>query len=213
MLIPLFEMLYERGKSELWYYDEHGNYVASHCNRRGIRQGCVLGAFLFCLAMRSVYTRLGELLGQSNALYAYSDDVYLISNLVDTVKALSTALGIYMKVDIRSGWGPCKTELILPPDCDPEDFLSLMDILGEGLPHIVPGVSACLGVARHATNDPKFIAASLENLGIRHDIVIDLVILWQMRTLSKSFAFSKSAAFNILTTSSVPPPLILDFHL
>ena len=29
-LIPLFEMLYERGSGELFYYDENGNYIASY---------------------------------------------------------------------------------------------------------------------------------------------------------------------------------------
>ena len=37
MLYPLFEMLYERGSGELWYYDEHGSYGESHYNRYGFR--------------------------------------------------------------------------------------------------------------------------------------------------------------------------------
>ena len=43
MLIPLFEMLYERGNGELWYYYEHGNYVESHYSRCGVRIFILLG--------------------------------------------------------------------------------------------------------------------------------------------------------------------------
>jgi hypothetical protein len=58
MLIPFFEMLYERGSGELWYYDENAIFVESHFIRSSVRHGCVLGAFLFCLAMYHVYVRL-----------------------------------------------------------------------------------------------------------------------------------------------------------
>ena len=30
LLIPLFEMLYERRSGNLWYYDENENFVESH---------------------------------------------------------------------------------------------------------------------------------------------------------------------------------------
>jgi hypothetical protein len=69
--------------------------------------------------MRHVYIRLGELLGQSGALYAYSDDVYMVYDPTNKSKALSAAPRIYKKVGIRIKWGPSKTDLILPPDCNP----------------------------------------------------------------------------------------------
>jgi len=65
--------------------------------------------------------------------------------------------------------------LILPLDYNPNDFLSQLEIRGEGVSHIVFGFSACLGVPRHYTNDPHFIYSSLENLDHRHDILLDLV--------------------------------------
>jgi hypothetical protein len=55
MLLPMFKKLYERGSGELWFYDEHVNYVRSRFIRCGVRQGCVLGVFLFCLAMYPDY--------------------------------------------------------------------------------------------------------------------------------------------------------------
>ncbi len=156
LLIPLFELLYEIGSGELFYYDENGNYIASYYNKNGVRQGCVLGAFLFCLAMQPVYSRLGALLGPEGALYAYSDDVYLLADPINMAVALSAALGIYKKVGLRIGWGPGKTELILPTDVHCKTFLSL---LPEGCnPSVVSGFSACLGVPRHPMNDPEFIS-------------------------------------------------------
>jgi hypothetical protein len=115
MLIPMFEMLYERGSGQLWYYDENGNYMVSHYNRCGARQGCVLGAFLFCLAMRPVYARLATLLGLDGELYAFSDDVYLLSDPNNMSMALAAAPALYKKVGLRIGGGPSKTEFILPP--------------------------------------------------------------------------------------------------
>ena len=96
-------MLYERGNGELFYCDENGNYITSYYNKNGVRQGCVLGAFLFCLAMQPVYSRLGALLGPDGALYAYFDDVYLIAQPANMAVALSGAPTIYKKVGLRIG--------------------------------------------------------------------------------------------------------------
>jgi hypothetical protein len=68
MHIPLFAMLYEKGSGELWYYDENGNFVESQISRYGFRHGCVMGAFLFSLAMYLVYARFQALLGPEGAL-------------------------------------------------------------------------------------------------------------------------------------------------
>jgi hypothetical protein len=103
LLLPLFEMLYERGSGELFYYDENSNYIARYYNKNGVRQGCVFGAFFFCLAMQPVYSRLGVILGPEGALYAYSDDAYLLVDPVNMVVALSAAPAIYKKVGLRIG--------------------------------------------------------------------------------------------------------------
>jgi len=67
MLIPLFEMLYERGSGELLYYDENVTFVESHLSRSGVREGRVVGVFLFCLAIYPA--KLRALLGPDGALY------------------------------------------------------------------------------------------------------------------------------------------------
>jgi hypothetical protein len=108
-------------------------------------------------------------------MYAYSVDVYLVSDPTTMSVALAVAPEIYRKVGLRKGWGPGKTELIFPPHCDPEAFLQQLDVQAEGLPLIVPGFNDCLGVPHHVTNDPEFIAESLHNLEARHDRPLDLV--------------------------------------
>jgi hypothetical protein len=50
-LLPLYELLYKRGEGVLWYFDENGKFVMGTRHKTGVRQGCVLGLFLFCLAM------------------------------------------------------------------------------------------------------------------------------------------------------------------
>ncbi len=71
-----------------------------------------------------VYERLSALLVLDGALYAYSDDVYIVYDSANMSIVLAAALAIYKKVGLRIGWGPGKTELILPPR------LRCWDILG-----------------------------------------------------------------------------------
>ena len=74
--------------------------------------------------MGPVYARLSALLGPGGALYAYSDDVYLAPDPVKMSLARAAAPSIYNKVWLSIGGGLGKIELILRPDCDPDDFLS-----------------------------------------------------------------------------------------
>ncbi len=55
---------------------------------------------------------------------------YLVSDQVNMSIALVVAHAIYMKVGLRIGWGLGKTELILPPQCDPNAFLQQLDFYG-----------------------------------------------------------------------------------
>ena len=75
-LLPLYGMLYTDCEGELWFYDDNGDYYETFHSKRGVRQGCVLGTFLFCLAMKPIYDRLRALLGPSGLLLTYSDDIY-----------------------------------------------------------------------------------------------------------------------------------------
>jgi len=76
---------------------------------------------------------------------------------------LCAALDIYAKVGLRIGLGPGKMELILPPFMDPATYTNMLTVLGSIVPHIVLGFNSCLGVPRHADNNPQLITATLEN--------------------------------------------------
>ena len=97
-----------------------------------------MGAFFFCLVMSPVYAKLSALICPDGALYAYSDDVYLVSDPVNMSISLAVVPAIYKRVGLRIGWGSCKTELILPPRCESYAFLQQLNAYREGLPHIVP---------------------------------------------------------------------------
>ncbi len=46
-ILQLFEMIYKREAGELWYCDENGRFVMGARNRRGVKQGSVMGMFMF----------------------------------------------------------------------------------------------------------------------------------------------------------------------
>jgi hypothetical protein len=113
-------------------------------------------------------------MGPDGALYTYSDGVYLLSDPACTASTLAPTPAIYNNVELRIGLGRGKTEIILPDDFDPTSFVAHLDIDGGGIPHVAPGFSLCLGVPRHASNDPTFITSSLTSIGIRHDRLLDI---------------------------------------
>jgi hypothetical protein len=121
-LLPLYELLYKKGEWVLWYYDENGNFVMGTRNKRGVRQGFVLDMFSFCLTMASVYARLRAEVGEEGVLYTYCDDSYILAPVEKMAKVLHQAPDIFGKVGLRVGYGPRKTELIIPKACPRKAF-------------------------------------------------------------------------------------------
>ena len=74
-LILLYDVLYTRGKGELWLYDEMENFVLIVMCRKGVRQGCVLGTTIMCITVRLVYDAILVILGPEIFLFIYADDV------------------------------------------------------------------------------------------------------------------------------------------
>ncbi len=72
--------------------------------------------------MAPVHTRLRAAVGDEGVLYTYSDDSYILDPVDKMAKVLHQAPGIFSKVGLMFGYGPGKTELILPKDCPREAF-------------------------------------------------------------------------------------------
>ena len=77
-LLDMFDMLYG---PDAWLYGPAACPPAFELRcRRGVRQGCALSTFLFCLTMAPVYDRIRAMLGDAGALLAFSDGAYCISS-------------------------------------------------------------------------------------------------------------------------------------
>jgi hypothetical protein len=147
-LLPLYELMYKKGEGVLWYYDENGNFVMGSSNKRGVRYGCVLDMFRFCLTMAPIYARLRAAVGEEGVLYTYCDESYILAPVEKMAEVLHHAPGIFGKVGLSIGYGPGKTELILPKDCPREAFPYPLDDPQVPAPHVVDGFKTCLGVPR-----------------------------------------------------------------
>jgi hypothetical protein len=178
-LLPLFNMLYMKGAGDralvLYMYDEAENFVMGTRNKRGFRQGCIMGFFLFCLTMEPVCARLRAVLGEEGTLFNYCDDSYLLAEPNKMAEVLEQALRIFGRVGLCIGFGPRKSELILPKYYDMKRFPYPHDSPGTHAPCVVRGFVACLGVPRHFTNDQELITSALGNMGEKHDRLLDLV--------------------------------------
>ena len=100
-ILLLYDILYTEKEGELWYYDEEGTLTHTLLSRRGVRHGCVLGIFIFCIAMAPIYQALGEELGPEGMLVAYSDDCYLHGPPMKVPSTVNAAPPIFMKVGVR----------------------------------------------------------------------------------------------------------------
>ena len=174
-LLPLFELLYNRGARELWYYEDNGNFILRTHNMRGVRRGYVLGMFLFCLAMEPVYSRLRAAMGEQGTLYAYCDDSYLIAEPDKIDEILTQAPAIFDKVGLKIGYGPGKTDLALPRGYETQECPYPLADPEVPAPNVVLGFKACLGVLRHYYIDQAFIKNMLQDMGVKHDRLLDMV--------------------------------------
>ena len=158
-------MLYKQGTRELWYYDETGHFVIGAKNMRGVHHGCVLGVFLFCLAMEPVYAHLRAALEEEGIFFTYCDDSYLQAEPEKMAEVLAQASGIFGRVKLRIGFGPGKTKIIIPKSYERNIFPYPVNSPGTVAPHVVQGFSSCLGVPRHSTIDQDFITSALRAMG------------------------------------------------
>jgi len=169
--------------------------------------------FLFCSTMELVYARLRAVVGDDGVMYTYSDDSYIPAPKDNMAVVMEDAPRIFSKVWLRLGYGPGKTELILPRGCPGEDFPFPLNDPVVPAPQVVEGFSSCLGVPRHSSNDPEFMHNAMKKMGATHDRLLDLP--------EKIADEDPFAALRLLQTcgiskfghvlSVVPPSLARDF--
>ena len=78
------------------------------------------------------------------------------------------------KVGLRIGWGPGKTELMLPQGFQRDSFPYPLDVPNFPAPQVVRGFQSYLGVPRHSGNDLDFITNAMVSLGEKHDRLLDM---------------------------------------
>ena len=81
-------------------------------------------------------------------MYTYCDDSYILAPSEYMASTLHRAPGIFAKVRLRLGYGPSKTELILPRGCSRQEFPFPMDDSEVPSPHM------SLRDLRHACESP-----------------------------------------------------------
>jgi hypothetical protein len=57
-IIPLYDIMCTDRTWELWYFDEDGEFCHTLLSRDGVRQGCVMGLFIVCAMIASIYSVL-----------------------------------------------------------------------------------------------------------------------------------------------------------
>ncbi len=110
-------------------------------------------------------------------IFSYADDVYMGGAPVSVALALVEALDLYGIVGLQQGWGPKKTEQVLPHSCDPVILPLPHDHTCKLLLDEAIGFKACRGVPRHPTNEDSFIDEALEPVARRHDNLLDPVVV------------------------------------
>ena len=76
-------------------------------------------------------------MGEQGTLYAYCGDAYLIAVHDTMAEVLAQAPAIYGRIGLKLGYGPIKTEIILPRGYDREDFPYPLDDPSVPAPHVV----------------------------------------------------------------------------
>ncbi len=76
-LIPIYDVLYNRGSGQIWFYDDLGNFIICVFYSRGVRHGCVLDTTILCVTTCPIYDAPLGLLGPYGFLFNYADDVYI----------------------------------------------------------------------------------------------------------------------------------------
>jgi hypothetical protein len=78
--------------------------------------GGVLDTKILCITMKPIYDALLVILDPKGFLSSFADDIYMGGAPMSVLLALTTAPTLYEVLGLLLGWGPKKTELVLPPN-------------------------------------------------------------------------------------------------
>jgi hypothetical protein len=122
-LLPATYWLYMAAPSELWFYDQDlptGPPCATILSQEGTRQGCVLGAILFALALAPVCRALAQIAPQDSAFFALADDMRIVGS-PQALAAMAQALPpLLQPIGLRLE--PPKCAVLVPPGAGTADF-------------------------------------------------------------------------------------------
>ena len=71
-----------------------------------------------CVIVRPIYDALLVILGPEGFLFSFADDVYMGEVPWNVALPLDAASGLYAMIGLSMVWGPNRTELQIPVDCD-----------------------------------------------------------------------------------------------
>ena len=176
-LLPVTHWLYMTEPSELWYYDQElpsGPPVAIILSQEGTRQGCVLGAILFALALVPVCRSLAEIAPLDSTFFAYADDMRIVGS-PQALAAMAAALPpLLQPLGLRIE--PPKCAVLLPPDANAADYPPELHQFP-----FKPGMHS-LGMPFAAGAAPDghlplgllpFVEEELQKIGAAHDELLD----------------------------------------
>eukprot|EP00873_Tetraselmis_striata_P009442 jgi/Tetstr1/429706/TSEL_019601.t1 len=169
-LLPLFDMLYA-GPSENWLYDHESDGDAPTLvltQLRGIRQGCPLATFFFCLTVALVFDAITANLGMGGLGLAFADNLHLLGTALGTAVALHSAQHALAAVGLSISWGPDKTQVAFAPA---EHGAAIREDRVV-LPHLDTGLRRCLGLPRHRKLDRTFVRDALRRPAARQDAIL-----------------------------------------
>jgi hypothetical protein len=114
-LIPVTRWLYAERQGDLWYYGNGGSAdppVTTIKSAMGVRQGCVLGAVLFAIAVAPTFLRIHQSIHESGLFMAIADDGTVAGSPAAIEHMLRTAPDLLRQLNLTMN--PGKAALYVP---------------------------------------------------------------------------------------------------
>ena len=96
-LIPVFMALYGDRTPDLWYYGNgsQARPTSTFQSVEGTRQGCVFGCVFFNIAVKELYAKFAEIIGDDGLLFSIADDCKIVASPETIAKLLVAAEAMF----------------------------------------------------------------------------------------------------------------------